>query len=133
MRKHSLYVIFLLATLLTISGTGYSQGNSFIRTKTLQVHTVAPGFSEIGPVATNLWTFNALNVYDLRLKTHVFYITSFNSASRGQLIRLDYRDNRAKSWTLPVGIGSNRTHELQLALKEGTISFVPAKMKHWRV
>ena len=106
MRKHSLYVIFLLGTLMTISGAGYSQGSSFIRTKTLQVHTVAPGFSEIGPVATNLWTFNAINVYDPRLKTHVFYITSFNSASRGQLIRLDYRDNRAKSWTLPVGIGS---------------------------
>jgi len=108
MRNLSLSVAFtcLMGALLTIAGTGYSQGNDFIRTNTLQMHTLAPGFNEVGPVATNLWTFNALDVYDPRLKTDVFYMTSFNSASRGQLIRLDYRHNRAKSWTLPVGIGS---------------------------
>jgi len=108
MRKHSFYVVItlLFAALLTLPGTGYSQKNAFVRTNTLELHAVAPGFSEIGPVATNLWTFNALDVYDPQLKTDVFYITSFNSATRGQLIRLDYRHNRAKSWTIPVGIGS---------------------------
>lgn len=108
MRRDSLSVVFafLMVTLLAIPGTGHSQGNDFVRTKTLKLHTVAPGFGQIGPVATNLWTFNALDVYDPKLKTDVFYITSFNSASRGQLIRLDYRHNRAKSWTIPVGIGS---------------------------
>ncbi|MCL5005704.1 MAG: hypothetical protein M1404_04150 [Acidobacteria bacterium] len=108
MRSHSwrLVVTILLTVILTAASTMYSQESSFIRRKTLQVRAAAPDFTEIGPVATNLWTFNALNVYDPKLKTDVFYITSFNSASRGQLIRLDYRGNLAKSWTLPVGIGS---------------------------
>lgn len=80
--------------------------NSAVRALALTPKTVARGFSAIGPVATNLWTFNALDVYDHRLGTDVFYITSFNSAGLGQLIRLDYRHDRAKAWTLPVGIGS---------------------------
>ncbi|MES2221069.1 MAG: hypothetical protein V4587_08900 [Acidobacteriota bacterium] len=57
-------------------------------------------------MSTNLWMFNAINVYDPNLRRDVFYITSFNSAGKGQLIRLDYRNNSAKAWALPVGIGS---------------------------
>jgi streptogramin lyase len=107
MRNHSIHVILtFFVAILTISGTGYSQQGEFIRTTTLQLRAAAPDFSEIGPVATNLWTFTAREVYDPQTKTDVFYLTSFNSASRGQLIRLDYRNNRAESWTLPVGIGS---------------------------
>ncbi len=77
-----------------------------VRSATLRPQPVASGFAKIGPVATNLWTFNALDIYDPKLKTDVFYITSFNSAGLGQLIRLDYRRDRATAWTLPVGIGS---------------------------
>ncbi len=86
-----------------------SQDDSFVRTETLKPKSVAPGFLSVGPVATNLWTFNALNMYDPALKTQVFYITSFvmeNSGRTGQLIRLDYLHNRAKAWTMPAGIGA---------------------------
>jgi streptogramin lyase len=72
----------------------------------LTPQAAAPGFEKVGPVAKNLWPFTALNVYYPKLKTDVFYITSFNSSGFGQLIRLDYRHARAKSWTLPAGIGS---------------------------
>ena len=108
MRIRSIWVavIFLIAGLLAMPRVGHSQGSDFVRTTTLKPHSVAPGFSAVGPVATNLWTFNALDVYDPQLKTDVFYITSFNAASHGLLIRLDYRHNRAKSWTIPAGIGS---------------------------
>ncbi len=108
MRRHSIYVVVtvLIATLLAMPGTARSQESDFVRTSKLEMRSVAPGFNEIGPVATNLWTFSALDVYDPQLKTDVFYVTSFNSANHGQLIRLDYRHNRAKSWTIPAGIGS---------------------------
>lgn len=108
MHNHSFHVVltFIFGAILTIPSSGYSQQGDFIRTTTLQLRTVAPDFTEIGPVARNLWTFTAREVYDPQLKADVFYLTSFNSASRGQLIRLDYRNNRAESWTLPVGIGS---------------------------
>ncbi|TAM79239.1 MAG: hypothetical protein EPN47_19720 [Acidobacteria bacterium] len=109
MRRQFLFcftITTLAGVLLAVPSTGRSQVNDFVRSSTLQLRSVAPGFSEIGPVATNLWTFNALNAYDSQLKTDVFYITSFNSAGLGQLIRLDYRHNRAKSWMIPAGIGS---------------------------
>jgi hypothetical protein len=61
--------------------------------------------SKVGPMARNLWPFNALSVYDKKLGHDVFYITSFNSVG-GQLIKLDYRRNEAKSWKMPAGIGS---------------------------
>jgi len=60
--------------------------------------------------STNLWTFNALDSYDPAWHSEVFYITSFviagNPPLRGQLIELDYRHDRAVSWTIPAGIGS---------------------------
>src|SRR5665213_15362 len=77
-----------------------------VRSSILSPQAAASGFSKIGPVSTNLWTFNAIDVYDPSLRRDVFYITSFNSAGNGQLIRLDYRNNNAKAWTMPVGIGS---------------------------
>lgn len=81
---------------------------SFVRTETLHPQPVAPGFEKLGPVAKNLWTFNALSTYDPALKTSVFYITSFvwTKGSTGQLIRLDPRSNKAKVWDMPAGIGS---------------------------
>lgn len=85
---------------------GPARANSAVRSSTLIPQPASQSFSKIGPVATNLWTFNALNVYDAKLKADVFYITSFNSAGLGQLIRLDYHHHRAKAWVLPVGIGS---------------------------
>ncbi|MCL5005705.1 MAG: hypothetical protein M1404_04155 [Acidobacteria bacterium] len=67
----------------------------------------------------NLWTFNALNMYDPKLKSQVFYVTSFNQsgggqffvtegrpARTGQLIELDYLHDRAQAWPMPAGIGS---------------------------
>lgn len=99
----------LAAFLLLLASTavpGAAARSDFVRSATLVPKHPAPGFAAIGPVATNLWTFNALNVYDPQLRRDVFYLTSFNSASHGQLIRLDYRRNRASSWTLPAGIGS---------------------------
>lgn len=98
-----------VAVFLALAGAGtraFPQGNSFVRTRELVPRPISDRWSEIGPVATNLWTFNALDVYDPRLRTDVFYITSFNSGGRGQLIRLDYHHHRAASWALPVGIGS---------------------------
>lgn len=77
-----------------------------VRSSTLVPQAVAPRFEKVGPVAKNLWPFKVLNVYDRALRGDVFYITSFNSAGFGQLIRLDYRYDRATSWTLPAGIGS---------------------------
>jgi streptogramin lyase len=91
----------------------------FVRTRTLQPRSVAPGFSSVGPTSTILWTFNALNLYDPALKSHVFYVTSFNEsgggqffftegkpARTGQLIEFDYLHNRAQSWMMPAGIGA---------------------------
>ncbi|MES2221070.1 MAG: hypothetical protein V4587_08905 [Acidobacteriota bacterium] len=79
-----------------------------MNTETLQPKSVAPDVLSVGPMATNLWTFNALNMYDPGLKTQVFYITSFVEAPgrTGQLIRLDYLHNQAKAWTMPAGIGA---------------------------
>lgn len=90
----------------TAAFAAFAPTQSSIRTSVLNPESVAPGFSKIGPVAKNLWPFNALNVYDSKLRTDVFYITSFNSAGRGQLIRLDYHHGDAKAWTFPAGIGS---------------------------
>jgi hypothetical protein len=80
---------------------------------------MAPDFSAVGPMVTDLWTFNALDVIDPVRKKEVFYLTSFNESGggqffitegkpvrTGQLIELDYRQNRAKAWALPAGIGS---------------------------
>ncbi|MGH9449860.1 MAG: hypothetical protein ACRD11_04885 [Terriglobia bacterium] len=97
-------VMFILFAAVTAAARGPQ--SSAVRSATLTPQPAGQGFLKIGPVATNLWTFNALDVYDPKLKTDVFYITSFNSAGLGQLIQLDYRHNRAKAWTLPVGIGS---------------------------
>jgi streptogramin lyase len=85
-----------------------SQKASFVRTETLQPRSVAQDFDSVGPVARNLWTFNALNTYDAELKTPVFYVTSFveNTGHHGQLIRLDYLHDKAKAWEMPAGIGS---------------------------
>ncbi|MEO6829630.1 MAG: hypothetical protein ABI164_07445 [Acidobacteriaceae bacterium] len=91
-------------TAATLAAT--APAKSPIRSSVLIPEPVAPSFSKIGPVAKNLWPFNALNVYDKKLKTDVFYITSFNSAGFGQLIRLDYHHDNAKAWTFPAGIGS---------------------------
>ncbi|MDR3724636.1 MAG: hypothetical protein P4K83_09140 [Terracidiphilus sp.] len=77
-----------------------------VRSNILTPQTVADGFTKIGPVATNLWLFNALSVYDTDTKTDYLYMTSFNSAGLGQLIRLDYVHGVAKAWTMPAGIGS---------------------------
>lgn len=82
--------------------------SDFVRTEALQPKEVAPGLLNAGAVAKNLWTFNALNMYDPALKTPVFYITSFVEApgKTGQLIRLDYLHNKAKIWDMPAGIGA---------------------------
>jgi streptogramin lyase len=56
-------------------------------------------------MAKNLWLFNALSAPE-ESSGGVFYLTTFNSAGLGQLIRLDTSSNQAKSWTIPVGIGS---------------------------
>lgn len=85
------------------------QYEDFVRTEKLEPIPVAPNFLSIGPVATNLWTFNALFLDDPVLKTPAFYVTSFvegSSPRHGQLIRLDYLHKRAKSWTIPAGIGA---------------------------
>lgn len=95
------------------------ENERFVRLRTLEPRLVAPGFSAVGPMATNLWTFNALNMVDPALKTQVFYVTSFNEsgggqffategkpARTGQLIKLDYLHHRAKAWVMPAGIGS---------------------------
>ncbi len=77
----------------------------WVRTSTLPASAAAPGFAKVGPMAKNLWLFNALNVPE-EASGSVFYLTTFNSAGLGQLIRLDASSNQAKSWTIPVGIGS---------------------------
>ncbi|MCL5742830.1 MAG: hypothetical protein M1541_02715, partial [Acidobacteria bacterium] len=77
----------------------------WVRTSTLKTSEAAPGFQRVGPMARNLWLFNALNAPD-EDSGDVFYLTTFNSAGLGQLIRLDASAHRAKSWTIPVGIGS---------------------------
>lgn len=90
---------------------------SFVSTTNLQPRSVAPDFTSVGPVSTNLWTFNAVNMYDPEWKSQVFYITSFNDPGRGetvqgkqvgtgQLIELDYLHDRAQAWRMPAGIGS---------------------------
>ncbi|MEN6600860.1 MAG: hypothetical protein ABFD86_00480 [Bryobacteraceae bacterium] len=79
--------------------------DGWVRTSKLRAAAAAPGFVKVGPMATNLWLFNALNVPEEGTGS-VFYLTTFNSAGLGQLIRLDAATNRAKSWTIPVGIGS---------------------------
>jgi len=84
---------------------GRPAADQWVRTSKLQPTVAAPGFRKAGPVATNLWLFDALNVPD-EGDGGVFYLTTFNSADRGQLIRLDVHANRAKAWTIPVGIGS---------------------------
>jgi len=76
-----------------------------VRTSRLQTSAAAPGFGKVGPMAKNLWLFNALNVPE-EASGSVFYLTTFNSAGLGQLIRLDASIHQAKSWTIPVGIGS---------------------------
>lgn len=91
----------------------------FVRIMALQPRSVSPGFTRVGPMTTDLWTFNALNLYDPALKSEVFYVTSFNEAGggqffvtegkperTGQLIELDYLHNRAQAWAMPAGIGS---------------------------
>lgn len=98
--------IVLLVGFLTLCGSELLRSSDFVRTIILQPRRITSRLSEIGPVATNLWTFDALEVYDPELQSEAFYITSFNSAGHGQLIRLDYRHDRAEAWTLPVGIGS---------------------------
>lgn len=87
-------------------GMAENTANSEVRSTVLVTQPVANGFTKIGPVATNLWLFNALSVYDASRKTDYLYMTSFNSAGLGQLIRLDYVHDAAKAWTLPAGIGS---------------------------
>jgi len=92
--------------LLLFAAMAVAANDEFVRTSIRVPKPAAPGFVKVGPLAANLWTFNALNVYDPQLKTDVFYVTSFNSAGHGQLIRLDYKHHRAKSWEIPAGIGS---------------------------
>lgn len=98
------------ATLLiagaTVAAAATSSARDMVRTSILKPEPAAQGFSKIGPVAKNLWPFNALDIYDAKLKEDVLYISSFNSAGHGQLIRLDYHHDRAKAWPLPAGIGS---------------------------
>ncbi|MGH9449868.1 MAG: hypothetical protein ACRD11_04925 [Terriglobia bacterium] len=122
----------------------------FVSTKTLRRQQAAPGFSKVGPVATNLWTFNALNMYDPALKTQVFYITSFNESGggqffrsegkpprTGQLIELDYLHNRAQAWAMPAGIGSwgiikGRDGNLYMgSYNEGEILCFNPRTKKW--
>lgn len=81
------------------------KADEWVRTSTLKAAAAAAGFAKVGPMATNLWLFNALNVPE-EGNGRVFYLTTFNSAGKGQLIRLDASANRATSWTIPVGIGS---------------------------
>ncbi len=76
-----------------------------VQSSVMEPVKVADRLWKVGPMARNLWPFNALNVYDKKLGRDVFYITSFNSVG-GQLIKLDYRRNEAKSWKMPAGIGS---------------------------
>jgi streptogramin lyase len=91
-------------------GQDSSEKTPFVRLNSLQPKSEAPGFFSVDPVATNLWTFNAINMYDPVLKTQVFYVTSFvtdqTSGHTGQLIELDYLHNRAKAWNMPAGIGA---------------------------
>jgi streptogramin lyase len=102
---HCKFILWIFS-LLFLTATASAANEDFVRTSVHMPTPAAPGFTKVGALATNLWTFNALNVYDSKLKTDVFYVTSFNSAGHGQLIRLDYHHNRAVSWVIPAGIGS---------------------------
>ncbi len=104
-RSHAMMLLLLWAGTATVFGAS-APADPAVRSSILSPQLVAPGFSKIGPVSANLWMFNAIDVHDPSLRRDVFYITSFNSAGNGQLIRLDYRNNSAKAWTMPVGIGS---------------------------
>lgn len=122
-RHYSFLVLLLLVSILFSCSkkqtkTPKSQKDPFIRTKTLQPQEISKNFTGFGPVCTNLWTVNALSMYDSTLKSNVFYLTSFNQAGggqfsvkgakpvTGQLIELDYHHNKAWSWPIPAGIGS---------------------------
>ncbi len=106
LRPSLLAIAILFSVFAAAASTAAAAPDSPVLTSTLSPVAVAPGFTKIGPVAKNLWPFNALNVYDAKLKTDVFYVTSFNSAGLGQLIRLDYHHDEARAWTFPAGIGS---------------------------
>ncbi|HZY62646.1 MAG TPA: hypothetical protein VFE38_08975 [Edaphobacter sp.] len=119
-RNFNLVILLLTSPLLLptpsiaaasgIAPVSTSGNESFVRIDSLRPKPIAPGLFSVGPVANNLWTFNALSMYDPALKTQVFYITSFvtdeSSGRTGQLIELDYLHDRAKSWKMPAGIGS---------------------------
>lgn len=94
--------------LLCVSTSFAAQSTSsdpLVPTSNLSPVTVGERLTKVGPMARNLWPFNAIGVQDKRLNREVFYITSFNTLG-GQLIRLDYKTGEAKSWKMPAGIGS---------------------------
>lgn len=84
--------------------------DQFVATQVLTPRKASNDLSFVGPVAQNLWTFNAVNMYEPEWKTEVFYVTSFalggNPLETGQLIELDYLHHRARAWTMPIGIGA---------------------------
>jgi streptogramin lyase len=98
--------VLSILSLLCLTVNAVAQLASDVASSHLKPVPVAGGFESIGPVAKNLWPFNALDVQNGKFGGHVLYVTSFNSAGHGQLIRLDYLHHRTKSWILPVGIGS---------------------------
>ncbi len=106
-------MLYFCLHLQLISQTPPPQGSplgKFVSVKEVKPEALAPNFSRILTASSNLWTFNAVDSYDPEWKTEVFYVTSFviggNPPGTGQLIKLDYRRNRAEAWTIPTGIGS---------------------------
>lgn len=88
-----------------LGGQSQVKKDPMVQTSVLSPVKIDGRLSKVGPMARNLWPFNMLDVWDQKLGRDVFYITSFNSTG-GQLIRLDYQRNQAKSWKMPAGIGS---------------------------
>jgi hypothetical protein len=83
-----------------------AEESQWVRRSTMLPVRLPAGFDSVGPMAKNLWIFKSLYDAGKRPGEDAFYITTFNSSDLGQLIRLDHRRNRAKAWTIPVGIGS---------------------------
>ena len=67
-----------------------------MRIKTLHRRSVSRGFTSVGPMNTNLWSFNALNMYDPTLKAEVFYVTSFNEADGDQFFVTEGKPARTR-------------------------------------
>lgn len=98
--------VFVFAVCACASGVAQSAAKDpLVPTSQLTPVTAGERLTKIGPMARNLWPFNAISVWDKKLGRDVFYITSFNTLG-GQLIRLDYQTGEAKSWKMPAGIGS---------------------------